>query len=74
MFIVASLHYCSARVSIFGWTMMYEWGHPVATLPSDGGDYTLLSLNDVNSANQRGMQRERECACGSHAHAEEWLG
>eukprot|EP00965_Chrysotila_dentata_P173926 5741170-Pleurochrysis_carterae.AAC.1 len=20
--------------------MMYKWGHPVATLPSDGGDYT----------------------------------
>eukprot|EP00965_Chrysotila_dentata_P073903 2440994-Pleurochrysis_carterae.AAC.1 len=30
--------------------MMYKWGHPVATLPSDGGDYTS-SLNDVNSAN-----------------------
>eukprot|EP00965_Chrysotila_dentata_P153205 5063273-Pleurochrysis_carterae.AAC.1 len=34
--------------------MMYKWGHPVAyvaILPSDGGDYTWLSLNDVNSAN-----------------------
>eukprot|EP00965_Chrysotila_dentata_P122646 4053815-Pleurochrysis_carterae.AAC.1 len=29
------------------------WGHPVATLPSDGGDYTSLSLNDVNAANQK---------------------
>eukprot|EP00965_Chrysotila_dentata_P234930 6200445-Pleurochrysis_carterae.AAC.2 len=33
--------------------MMYKWGHPVATLPSDGVDYTSLSLNDVNSANHR---------------------
>eukprot|EP00965_Chrysotila_dentata_P211656 6186578-Pleurochrysis_carterae.AAC.1 len=32
--------------------MMYKWGHPVANLSSDGGDYTSLSLNDVNSANQ----------------------
>eukprot|EP00965_Chrysotila_dentata_P141809 4687281-Pleurochrysis_carterae.AAC.1 len=32
--------------------MMYKWGHPVATtLLSDGGDYTSLSLNGVNSAN-----------------------
>eukprot|EP00965_Chrysotila_dentata_P182576 6028253-Pleurochrysis_carterae.AAC.2 len=31
--------------------MMYKWGHPVATLPSDGRDYASLSLNDVNSAN-----------------------
>eukprot|EP00965_Chrysotila_dentata_P090567 2988991-Pleurochrysis_carterae.AAC.1 len=30
--------------------MMYKWGQPVATLPSDGGDYTSLSLNDVYSA------------------------
>eukprot|EP00965_Chrysotila_dentata_P001574 51548-Pleurochrysis_carterae.AAC.1 len=28
------------------------WGLPVATLPSDAGDYTSLSRNDVNSANQ----------------------
>eukprot|EP00965_Chrysotila_dentata_P076383 2523013-Pleurochrysis_carterae.AAC.1 len=33
--------------------MMYKWGHPVATLPNDGGDYTSLSQNDVNSANHR---------------------
>eukprot|EP00965_Chrysotila_dentata_P176645 5833374-Pleurochrysis_carterae.AAC.1 len=37
---------CSCRVSIFGWAMMYELGHPVATLPSDREDYTSLSLND----------------------------
>eukprot|EP00965_Chrysotila_dentata_P260646 6213985-Pleurochrysis_carterae.AAC.4 len=31
--------------------MMYKWGHPVATLPSDGSwGYTSLSLNDVHSA------------------------
>eukprot|EP00965_Chrysotila_dentata_P211376 6186432-Pleurochrysis_carterae.AAC.1 len=52
MFIVASLHYRSARVSIFGWTMKYKWGKPVATLASDGGDYASLSLNDVTYANQ----------------------
>eukprot|EP00965_Chrysotila_dentata_P262400 6214559-Pleurochrysis_carterae.AAC.1 len=32
--------------------MYNKWGHPVATLPSDGGDCTSLSQNDVNSANQ----------------------
>eukprot|EP00965_Chrysotila_dentata_P051421 1705264-Pleurochrysis_carterae.AAC.1 len=31
--------------------MMYKWGYSVATLPSDRGDYTSLSLNDVNPAN-----------------------
>eukprot|EP00965_Chrysotila_dentata_P111132 3672899-Pleurochrysis_carterae.AAC.1 len=31
--------------------MMHKWGDPVATLPSGGGDYTSLSLNDVKSAN-----------------------
>eukprot|EP00965_Chrysotila_dentata_P212008 6186771-Pleurochrysis_carterae.AAC.1 len=31
---------------------MYKWVHPVATLPSDRGDYTSLSQNDLNSANQ----------------------
>eukprot|EP00965_Chrysotila_dentata_P086608 2859653-Pleurochrysis_carterae.AAC.1 len=52
MFIVASLHYRSGGILVFGWTMMYKWGNPVATLPSVGGDYTSLSLNDVISANQ----------------------
>eukprot|EP00965_Chrysotila_dentata_P194059 6176124-Pleurochrysis_carterae.AAC.1 len=28
-----------------------SWGHLLATLPSDGGDYTSLSQNDVNFAN-----------------------
>eukprot|EP00965_Chrysotila_dentata_P227770 6196213-Pleurochrysis_carterae.AAC.1 len=33
--------------------MMYiKWGHLVATLPRDQGDYTSLSQNDVISANQ----------------------
>eukprot|EP00965_Chrysotila_dentata_P049357 1635657-Pleurochrysis_carterae.AAC.1 len=52
---VSSLHYRSGRIVVFGWTMMYKRGHPVATLPSDGGDYkkTSLSRNDVNSANQQ---------------------
>eukprot|EP00965_Chrysotila_dentata_P231556 6198429-Pleurochrysis_carterae.AAC.1 len=26
--------------------MMYKWGHPVATLPSDEGDNTSLHLQD----------------------------
>eukprot|EP00965_Chrysotila_dentata_P137037 4533017-Pleurochrysis_carterae.AAC.1 len=30
---------------------MYKWGHSIATFPSDEGDYTSLSQNDVNSAN-----------------------
>eukprot|EP00965_Chrysotila_dentata_P190351 6173833-Pleurochrysis_carterae.AAC.1 len=33
---------CSCRIPIFGWTMTCKWGHPVATLPSDEGDYTSL--------------------------------
>eukprot|EP00965_Chrysotila_dentata_P105272 3477044-Pleurochrysis_carterae.AAC.2 len=32
--------------------MVYKWGHPVATLPSDGGYCISLSQNDVNYANQ----------------------
>eukprot|EP00965_Chrysotila_dentata_P048366 1604432-Pleurochrysis_carterae.AAC.1 len=51
MFIVASLHHSSSRILVFGWTMMYMWGHPVATLPSDEGDFTSLSQNDVKFAN-----------------------
>eukprot|EP00965_Chrysotila_dentata_P250064 6209235-Pleurochrysis_carterae.AAC.1 len=38
---------------------MYKWGHPVATLPSDGRDHTLLSQNDVNSANHLTRDRSR---------------
>eukprot|EP00965_Chrysotila_dentata_P183424 6057109-Pleurochrysis_carterae.AAC.1 len=41
----------SCRILVFGWTIMYMWGHPVATLASDEGDYTSLSQNDVNFAN-----------------------
>eukprot|EP00965_Chrysotila_dentata_P258113 6213108-Pleurochrysis_carterae.AAC.1 len=36
--------------------MMYKWGHPVATLPSDEWDYTSLSQKDVNSANHRSVE------------------
>eukprot|EP00965_Chrysotila_dentata_P149082 4923730-Pleurochrysis_carterae.AAC.14 len=44
MFIVASLHYRSDRILLIGWTMRYKWGHAVATLPSDEGDYTSLEV------------------------------
>eukprot|EP00965_Chrysotila_dentata_P139517 4612860-Pleurochrysis_carterae.AAC.5 len=44
--IVASLRYRSGRILIFGWTMMYKWGHPAATLPSDEGDNTSLYSQD----------------------------
>eukprot|EP00965_Chrysotila_dentata_P217260 6189882-Pleurochrysis_carterae.AAC.1 len=56
---------CSCSILVCGRTMMYKWGHPVATLPSDGGDYTSLSQNDVISANHgapvgvRSSQRRR---------------
>eukprot|EP00965_Chrysotila_dentata_P261222 6214182-Pleurochrysis_carterae.AAC.1 len=33
-------------------TVLYKGCHPVATLPSDEGDYTSLSQNDLNFANQ----------------------
>eukprot|EP00965_Chrysotila_dentata_P258011 6213066-Pleurochrysis_carterae.AAC.4 len=37
----------SGRISIFGWTMMYnKWGHPVATFPTDEGDNTSLYSQD----------------------------
>eukprot|EP00965_Chrysotila_dentata_P216938 6189667-Pleurochrysis_carterae.AAC.1 len=32
--------------------MMYKWGHPVATLPIDGGDYRFRGIV-INSASQR---------------------
>eukprot|EP00965_Chrysotila_dentata_P046577 1547421-Pleurochrysis_carterae.AAC.1 len=59
MFIVASLHYRSGRISIFGWTMTCKWGHPVANLASDGGDYTSLSQSDVSSANHYAKRSPR---------------
>eukprot|EP00965_Chrysotila_dentata_P263459 6214835-Pleurochrysis_carterae.AAC.2 len=37
MFIVASLHYRPGRILMYGWTMSYKWGHPVATLPVTNG-------------------------------------
>eukprot|EP00965_Chrysotila_dentata_P145560 4808382-Pleurochrysis_carterae.AAC.1 len=39
---LASLHYRSDRISLFGWTMTYKLCHLVGTLPSDEGDYTSL--------------------------------
>eukprot|EP00965_Chrysotila_dentata_P004948 162051-Pleurochrysis_carterae.AAC.1 len=41
--------------------MVYEWGHPVATLPSDEGDRTSLSQNDVNSANHNKDLKQHLC-------------
>eukprot|EP00965_Chrysotila_dentata_P027833 924909-Pleurochrysis_carterae.AAC.1 len=29
--------------------MMYKWGHPVATLPSEEGDYTSLKRRNVKT-------------------------
>eukprot|EP00965_Chrysotila_dentata_P239214 6202970-Pleurochrysis_carterae.AAC.1 len=37
MFLVASLHYRSGRILMYGWTMLYKWGHPVVTLPATNG-------------------------------------
>eukprot|EP00965_Chrysotila_dentata_P222448 6192978-Pleurochrysis_carterae.AAC.1 len=53
MLIVASLHYRSGRILMYGWTMMCKWGHPVpvATLPATNmGQHGTLA-NDGNSAN-----------------------
>eukprot|EP00965_Chrysotila_dentata_P228842 6196832-Pleurochrysis_carterae.AAC.3 len=48
---MASLHYRSGSIFVSGWTMMYKWGHPVATLPNEKADNTSILQNDVNSAN-----------------------
>eukprot|EP00965_Chrysotila_dentata_P006203 202637-Pleurochrysis_carterae.AAC.1 len=37
--------------------MMYEWGHPVATLHSNGGDYTSLNRSGAQTANEAGGHR-----------------
>eukprot|EP00965_Chrysotila_dentata_P097116 3209934-Pleurochrysis_carterae.AAC.2 len=37
MFVVASLHYRSSRILMYGWTMSYKWGHPIATLAVTNG-------------------------------------
>eukprot|EP00965_Chrysotila_dentata_P022306 737670-Pleurochrysis_carterae.AAC.2 len=37
MFIVASLHYRSGRLLMYGWVIPYKWGHPVATLRVTNG-------------------------------------
>eukprot|EP00965_Chrysotila_dentata_P005715 188151-Pleurochrysis_carterae.AAC.2 len=37
MFIVASLYYGSGRILMYGWTLSYKWGHPVATFPVTNG-------------------------------------
>eukprot|EP00965_Chrysotila_dentata_P110061 3636743-Pleurochrysis_carterae.AAC.1 len=39
---LASLYYRLGNTLISGWTMMYKWGHPVATSLSDDGDFTSL--------------------------------
>eukprot|EP00965_Chrysotila_dentata_P063208 2094387-Pleurochrysis_carterae.AAC.1 len=49
--IVASLHYPSVRIVIFGWTMMYKRGRPVRILPSEERSNTSFLQNNVNSAN-----------------------
>eukprot|EP00965_Chrysotila_dentata_P255810 6212347-Pleurochrysis_carterae.AAC.3 len=59
MFIVVSLHYRPGRILTSGCAIMYMWGHPVATLPSDEGDNTSLLQNDITSANHRGRTRPR---------------
>eukprot|EP00965_Chrysotila_dentata_P105074 3470975-Pleurochrysis_carterae.AAC.1 len=59
MFIVASLHYRLSRISKFGWTVTCKWGHPAATLPSDGGDYASLSQSDMSSANHYAKRSPR---------------
>eukprot|EP00965_Chrysotila_dentata_P221194 6192248-Pleurochrysis_carterae.AAC.1 len=53
IFEVASLHYRSGRISIFGWTVMHKRDHSVATLPATNGAIrrNILRMND-NSANQ----------------------
>eukprot|EP00965_Chrysotila_dentata_P189116 6173151-Pleurochrysis_carterae.AAC.9 len=63
MFIVASLHYRSVRLSIFAWTKTCKWGHPIATLPSDEGDYTSLVAGHKFCKSARTFSGK---ACGSH--------
>eukprot|EP00965_Chrysotila_dentata_P187471 6172151-Pleurochrysis_carterae.AAC.1 len=45
------------RTLMYGWTMPYKWGHPVATehCPSDKWDYMSHSQNDGNSANHKAI-------------------
>eukprot|EP00965_Chrysotila_dentata_P195081 6176784-Pleurochrysis_carterae.AAC.1 len=48
---------CSCRISVYGWTMLYKWGHAVITLPEgDEENYTSHSQNDGNSANQHSLR------------------
>eukprot|EP00965_Chrysotila_dentata_P009747 317681-Pleurochrysis_carterae.AAC.1 len=49
--------------------MMYKRGHPVATLPSDGGDCTPLSRKDINFVNQR-SRRGLAMGCWSAIYAD----
>eukprot|EP00965_Chrysotila_dentata_P146507 4837096-Pleurochrysis_carterae.AAC.1 len=46
MAIVASLHYRLGRILMYGWTMPYKWGHPVATLPVTNGTIGTRSCRD----------------------------
>eukprot|EP00965_Chrysotila_dentata_P225054 6194541-Pleurochrysis_carterae.AAC.1 len=50
---------------------MYKWGHPVATLPSEEGDYTSLSQNDANSANHM-LLRNARCARPTRPRLQLW--
>eukprot|EP00965_Chrysotila_dentata_P238764 6202706-Pleurochrysis_carterae.AAC.1 len=54
--------------------MIYKWDHSVATLPSDGGDYTSLSLNDVNSANQNSRLDDHDGVAWNSSRVEEVHG
>eukprot|EP00965_Chrysotila_dentata_P083732 2763067-Pleurochrysis_carterae.AAC.1 len=47
---------CSTGSSCICNSHRVELGHPIATLPSDEGDYTSLLQNDVNSANYTGQK------------------
>eukprot|EP00965_Chrysotila_dentata_P254959 6212048-Pleurochrysis_carterae.AAC.5 len=48
--------------------MMYKWGHPVATLPSDEGGYMSVLQSHVNSGNHHFITiMNREHAVYSHA-------
>eukprot|EP00965_Chrysotila_dentata_P006074 199340-Pleurochrysis_carterae.AAC.1 len=41
--------------------MRYKWGHPVATLPSDEGDYTSLEVG--HKLCKSGPKKGTTCQC-----------
>eukprot|EP00965_Chrysotila_dentata_P243217 6205302-Pleurochrysis_carterae.AAC.1 len=61
MFIVASLHHRTGR-SVDGWTTMYKWGHPVATLPATNGTHATQASLFFNVRNLSQSERYRERA------------